>query len=221
MRNYKKTFQVFGAFAALLTLAFAVSCKGFFQNPTLTGLTVGPSATITQGTTVQESATGTYSDGSTATVTTGVVWSSDTQSVATISNSGLVTGVGSGTATITGAVGTVSGTSSIMVDLGNVTAITISPTTANAIEDGGTASFQAFATVTGDTTPQDVTATALWTVTSTSSGTTADFSVSQGTDPLTVTVQSTATVGEVATITASYTSNTTTLTATAKLTVTQ
>lgn len=206
-------------FATLFLLALAVGCTGFFQNPTLTALTVGPSATITEGTTVQESATGTYSDGSMLAVTKGVVWSTDTESVATVSNSGLVTGVGSGTATITGAVGTVSGTASIMVNLGNVTALTVTPTTADAPVNGE-ATFQAFATVTGDTTPQDVTTTAIWSVTSTTSGSIDDFQITQGTDPMTVIVQSTATVGEVTTISASYTSTTATFTATAKLTVT-
>jgi hypothetical protein len=104
--------------------------------------------------------------------------------------------------------------------LANVTAINISPTTANANANGGFATFQSFAAVSGNSTPVDVTATTTWTITSTTSGTTADFSVTQGTDPVTVTVQSTATAGEVATITASYTSGSTTFSATAKLTVT-
>jgi len=167
------------------------------------------------------SAVGIYNDGSTNTLTN-VFWSSDPTSVATISSSGLVTGVSVGDATITGASGTVSGTATVTVALSNVTGITVSPTTENAKENGGTAQFVAKATIQGGS-PVDITSTATWTITSvsTSTGTTDDFSVTQGADPAVVTVQSTATVGEQATLTASYVGGTgTTYTATARITVT-
>jgi uncharacterized protein YjdB len=221
MRSNRKKLQVSGAVAALFSLALAVSCTGFFQNPTLTSLTVGPVLNVNQGATGQLSVTGSYSDGSTKSLSTGIVWSSSDDTIATVSASGLVTGVAVGSATITAADGTVTGTTSVTVTLTNVTAISITPTTADANANGGFATFQAFATVSGSSTPVDVTATTTWTVTSTTSGSTADFSVTQGTDPVTVTVQSTATVGEVATISASYTSGSTVFTAPtpAKLTV--
>lgn len=220
MRSNRKKLQVLGAVAALFSLALAVSCTGFFQNPTLTSLTVGPVLNVNQGGTGQLSVTGSYSDGSTKSLSTGVVWSSSDDTIATVSNSGLVTGVAAGgPVTITAADGTVTGTTTVTVVLINVTAININPTTASASANGGFATFEAFATVSGDSTQPNVTSQATWTITSTSSGTIADFSLTQATDPVTVTVQSTATVGEVATITASYTSGSTTFTATAKLTV--
>jgi len=75
------------------------------------------------------SATGTYDDGTTKTLTTGLFWSSDTQSVATINGTtGLVTGVSPGTAIITGASGAVSGTATITVTIANLTSITVTPT---------------------------------------------------------------------------------------------
>jgi uncharacterized protein YjdB len=215
----KQQIKTAGPLAASLLLVWGVSCNGFFVNPTLTSITVGPTATISVGGTVQQTAVGTYNDGSTQSLTN-VLWSSSEASVATISTAGLVTGVSAGTATITGASGTVSGTSTVTVSLSNVTGITISPTSANAIEDGGTANFTAQATVSSGS-PVDITSTATWSISSTSTGSTADFSVTQGQDPAVVTVESTATLGEQATVTATYVSGTTTYTANARLTVIQ
>jgi|SRR5271154_7126778 trimeric autotransporter adhesin len=212
MLSGKKKFQVLAAFATLLLFAAGVACNGFFVDPVLTSVTVGPTATINQGGTVQESAVGSYNDGSTKSLTN-VQWSTDTESVATVNTAGLVTGVSPGSATITGASGTVSGTATITVSLSNVTGITISPTTATALLNGGTAQFTAFATVSGSP-PQDVSDTATWSLSNST-----DFSITQGVDPAVVTVQSTATLGETVTVTATYTSGTTNFIANAKLTV--
>jgi len=215
MLSSKKKVQIAGAFATLVLSAVGFGCKGFFVNPTLTAVTVGPTATINQGGTVQMSAVGTYNDGSTQTLKN-VFWSSSDTSIATISTSGLVTGVSVGEATITGASGTVSGTATVTVALSNVTGITVTPTSANAAVNGGTAEFTAKATISNGN-PVDVTATATW---STSDPT--NVTVTQGQSPAIVTVESGATVGEVVTITASYVGGSgTTFTATAKLTVTQ
>src|SRR5215475_10662498 len=120
MSSGKKKIQILAALAALLLFAVVVGCNGFFVDPVLTSVTVGPTATINQGGTVQESAVGTYNDGSSKSLSD-VQWSSDTPDVATIVQTGIVTGVSPGTATITGASGTVSGTSTITVALQNVT----------------------------------------------------------------------------------------------------
>jgi len=218
MLSSKKKIQIVCAFAILFLCALAVGCKGFFVNPTLTSVAVGPTATINQGGTVQMSAVGTYNDGSTQTLNN-VLWSSDPTSVATVSTSGLVKGVSVGSATITGASGTVSGTATVTVALSNVTGITVSPTTKNIQANGGTANFTASATISGGA-PVDITSTATWTITATTTGSTDDFSVTQGQDPEVVMAQSTAAPGEQATLTASYVSGTgTTLTATATITV--
>jgi len=221
MLNTKQKIKIAGALTALCLIAFGAGC-GWFVSPTLTSLSVGPTATIQQNGTVQESAVGTYNDGSTQSLNN-VLWSSSDTSVATISNSGLVTGISPGSATITGASGTVSGTATITVALSNVTGITISPTTASAVVNGGSHTFIATATISGGS-PVDVTATATWSISSVAGGTgtptTSDFAVVQGQDPEVVTVESTATVGERATVTASYTSGVNTFTANATLTVT-
>src|SRR6202451_807600 len=116
MLSSKKQLQLVAAFATLFLFACGIGCSGFFVDPVLTSIAVGPTATINQGGTVQESAVGTYNDGSTSTLTN-VQWSSDTQSVATVATTGLVTGVSPGEATITGASGTVSGTATVTVAL--------------------------------------------------------------------------------------------------------
>lgn len=214
MLSSKKKLQLVAAFATLLLFAVGVGCSGFFVDPVLTSIAVGPTATINQGATVQESAIGTYNDGSTKALSSGVQWSSSSTTTASVSSSGLVTGASPGSATITGAFQTTSGTSSITVNLGNVTALKVSPTSANIKTNGGTAPFQAFATVTGVSNPVDVTSTATWTVSDTT-----NFTILQG-DPVTITAEAGAVPGNIVTVTATYVS-TTTFNATASLTVIQ
>ena len=214
MLSRKKKLELVSALAAFLLFVLGVGCSGFFVDPVLTSITVGPTATINQGATVQESAIGTYNDGSTKVLGSGVQWSSSTSTTASVNSSGLVTGNAPGTATITAGFQATSGTSSITVNLGDVTALKISPTTANISTNGGTQTFTALATVTGQSTPVDVSSTATWTVSDTT-----NFTITQG-DPVTITAGAGAAVGEPVTVTATYQS-TSTLTATATLTVTQ
>ena len=70
---------------------------------TLSSITIAPAspANLKVGSNQQFSATGTYSDGSTADITSKVTWASDTTSAATISSSGLATSVAPGDANIT------------------------------------------------------------------------------------------------------------------------
>jgi hypothetical protein len=75
----------------------------------LTSLAVSPqSPSIGQVATKQFAATGTYSDGTTADLTPQVTWSSGTPAVATISPTGLATGLAPGTTGITATLGGVS-----------------------------------------------------------------------------------------------------------------
>ena len=60
-------------------------------------------------------ATGTYSDGSTAVLTSTVTWTSGTVGVATVNSSGLTTGVSAGTSVITATLGAVNGTANLTV----------------------------------------------------------------------------------------------------------
>jgi trimeric autotransporter adhesin len=148
MFKNKRKLQLLATLATLFLLAFGVGCKGFFVNPTLTGVQVGPTATIQQTKTVQESATGTYDDGTTKTLNGTVIWSiadSSGTDVATISPGGLVTGANVGTATVTGAVGPLSGTSTITVTLSNLTSIQVTPTGPVDVPNGSSQQFNAFA----------------------------------------------------------------------------
>lgn len=149
------------AFSALLLLAFAAGCRGFFVNPTLTTVTVGPQgASIEQGSTLQMTATGTYDDGSNKTLTANVVWTSSDTSTATVSNSGLVTGEQFGSSSITATSGTISGSTTITVVLGNITRIDVTPTS-QGILIGGEQQFTAIATVQGGQ-QFDITDSATW-----------------------------------------------------------
>jgi hypothetical protein len=104
----KSKLRLVCAFAALASLALAVSCRGFFVKPTLTSLAIGPvSPTIYTGTidnTIQMFAVGTFDDGSSS--STPVSWTisgtgTSGQTIATISSGGLVTAQDVGTGTIT------------------------------------------------------------------------------------------------------------------------
>src|SRR5262249_47438872 len=97
MSNNKKKFPALMAFAVLLLLAGAISCKGFFVNPTLTGLTVtcpnastcGSSSTtanLSANGTARLVATGNFDDGSSKVMTGSVDWSSGDTSQITVNN---------------------------------------------------------------------------------------------------------------------------------------
>ncbi|MGA2204642.1 MAG: Ig-like domain-containing protein [Terriglobales bacterium] len=118
------------AFTVLVALAFGISCKGFFVPPTLSSIAINPTAPQV-GVGQQETLTlyGIYSDGSRSVVTSGVGWSSDTPGVATVTGTGsaILTGVTSGSATITASAQALSATATALV-IGDVTSITVSPT---------------------------------------------------------------------------------------------
>jgi len=207
MLSSKKKLQLVAAFATLLLFALGVGCSGFFVDPVLTSIAVGPTATINQGATVQESAIGTYNDGSTKTLGSGVQWSSSDATFASVNGTGLVTGNAPGSATVTAAFQATSGTSSITVTLGNVTALKTVPAGSVGIKvSGGSQTFFAYATVTGESNQVDVSSTATWTLNDTT-----NFSITQG-DPVTITTITT-TPGMQTTLSVSY-SSTTTITAT-------
>jgi trimeric autotransporter adhesin len=137
-------------------------CEGFFVDPVLTSLSIGPAATIQTGLTVQMNAVGTYNDGSQKNLkASSVFWSSGTPSIATISTTGLVTGLSSGQAMITGASGTVTGTVTITVTIGGLTSIKV--TTADGLTSipyGSTEQFVATGTANGQ--PVDITHSVHW-----------------------------------------------------------
>ncbi len=195
--------------AVVLGIGFSVGCN-FFVNPTLTTITVTPpTPSITQGTTLQMTGTGTFNDGSIKTLTGNVFWTTSSSTVATVSNSGLVSALAPGTATITASSANISGSTTITVSVANLVSITIAPTNPS-IKQGSTQQFTATGSIQGGGTV-DITDSVTWTVTGSnmvnisSTGlvsTTGTFTV-----PVTVVVQATTT------------SNTGTLTAQTNLTI--
>lgn len=160
--------RLIGAFAVLITLALAASCRGFFVKPTLTSLAVGPASPSIQtgstNNTVQMFAVGTFNDGSTG--NPAVTWSiSPANTVATINANGLVTSVATGSATVTATATqnpSITGTQSLTVIVGCITNITLNPTNA-AITNGGTTSVSIKATAQTCNGAVDITSVAVWT----------------------------------------------------------
>lgn len=142
MSSTQHKLRLAGAFAALATLALAVSCTGFFVNPTLTSVAISPTApAVEQGQTVQLQAFGTYTDGSRNQIKSGASWSSDTPAVASIDpNTGILSGVTPGTAgiSVSAQALTSSATATVFIVINS---ISISPTSANINVDGESASF--------------------------------------------------------------------------------
>jgi len=200
------------AFAVLVLLAFGVSCKGFFVDPVLTSIAVGPTGqNVQQGKTLQLSAQGTYDTGPPKDITGKVRWSAS-DATATVSAGGLVTGVQApGSPTITASLGTITGSATVNVVLTGVTAITINPKTAT-VAQGGSQNFTCKATVTGSQ-PVDITASASW-----STSDTTHTHITNGANPAVFTVDN-GTGGLSVTVTVSYTVGTTTFKDTAVVTV--
>ena len=112
----------------------------------LVGITVTPTtASIAAGDTQQFTATGHYSDGSTANLTASVTWSSTLTSVATVSSTGPGHRSGHRGHHHHAASGLISGTAALAVTPAVLVAITVLPPTAS-IAAGDTQQF----TATGD-----------------------------------------------------------------------
>jgi uncharacterized protein YjdB len=151
-------------------------------------------SSIALGTTVQITPTGTFTDGSTQTLSP-VLWNSDDPTVAyiAVSGSGLVTGNAIGSANISATSGSVTGSTSITVTPAVISSIAATPAIAT-IPAGATQQFTATATFT-DSSTQDVSTLAVWT---SSSGSVATVSNSGLASALTVGSSTmTATVGAV------------------------
>jgi hypothetical protein len=147
------------AFTVLIALAFGVSCRGFFVSPTLTSITINPSApNVEAGTTTTLQAFGVYNDGSSAYLTGGVSWSSSDLSVATVTGTGSASldGLTVGTATITAGSQSVTSTATATVFI-TISAIGITPTSINLTEtDSEGASLEVYANNDPDlTNPND------------------------------------------------------------------
>lgn len=104
------------AFLALASLSFIVACGGTEpnDNPIVTVTVTAPISNLVVGATSQATATAVREDGTTVPNPT-VQWSSSSPNVASVTATGLITGVAAGTATITARVGNVTGQLSLTV----------------------------------------------------------------------------------------------------------
>ncbi len=131
----------------------------------LQSITVTPvNPTLAVGTTVQLTATGSYSDGSTQDVTSVAGWASSIGGVASIDVAGLVTARKIGTATVSATVGTVTGSVTVTVSGHIVQSIVVTPANPS-VTSGSKFQFTATAFF-DDGTSQDITASAHWSTSS-------------------------------------------------------
>ncbi len=118
------------------------------QVKTLSSIAVSPAtATLQTGATIQLTATGSYSDGSTADITTQAVWTSANSAVASVDARGNVTGVAAGSATVIATLQGVSNSATLQVTAPARTlgSIAVSPVTST-LQTGATGQFTATAT---------------------------------------------------------------------------
>ncbi len=145
------TFRKTLTFLSLAPTFFFCSCN-FFGSSTLTSIAVTPETpSVAVGATQQMAATGTYSDGSAKNITSSVTWTSSDTDIATVSTTGLVTGVAAGTASITATSGSISGVTTVSVTYANLQSIEVTPTTAS-ITSEETQQFVATGTLEDGTT---------------------------------------------------------------------
>ena len=94
----------------------------------LTTINVGtPSPSLASGGTEQLTATGVYSDNTTQSLTTQVIWNISDSKVASLSSAGLLTALKAGTVTATATLGSISGTGNVVVTGPSLSSITIAP----------------------------------------------------------------------------------------------
>ncbi|HUC30534.1 MAG TPA: Ig-like domain-containing protein [Candidatus Acidoferrum sp.] len=193
MSSMKSNFRLIAAFAALASLALAVSCRGFFVKPTVSSLVVAPATPSIQtgstNNTVQMSAVATFNDGSTG--STPVSWSISDQSVATISAGGLVKSVATGTATITATSTqnpTITGTQSLTVTVGCIQSISVSPTSASISVSVAPTTQQFTATANTCTGAVPITDVASWISSNTAAATIAGGGLATAVAPGTTTI---------------------------------
>lgn len=116
---------------------------------------------IVAGLTNQFIATGTYSDGTSVVMTSGITWSSSNTSAATVNGSGLATGIASGAATITATSGVISGSTALAVTTAVLQSIVVThgiPSTTKGLTK------QQFAAtgIYSDTSTADITLGVIW-----------------------------------------------------------
>ena len=129
--------------------------------PALVSIAVSPTAaTITQGTSQQYQAIGTYSDGSSHNITTLVAWTSAAMTVATANGSGLVSGVSQGSTTLTASFESIVTSVPLTVGPPSLVSLSITPDAAT-LSIGATQQLSATGAY-ADGSTQSLTASSTW-----------------------------------------------------------
>ncbi|PSM31767.1 ATP-dependent DNA ligase [Haliangium sp. UPWRP_2] len=131
----------------------------------LTAIAISPmNPSIAKDTTVQLTATGTYSDGTTQDLTTMATWSAMNPAIATVSSgggtAGLASGVGAGSTAIAAAFSGKTGSTSLTITSATLVSLTVLPR-APSILTGKSQQFTATGSF-SDSTTQDLTTLASW-----------------------------------------------------------
>lgn len=128
---------------------------------TLTSITVSPALfSIASGQNKQLSALGVYSNGTSQDVTSQVTWNSQNTAAATVSSSGLVSGVAAGSAMITATMGSATGSAVATITSAQLQSILVTPATAS-IATGQTQAFSANG-IFSDGSQVDITSSVTW-----------------------------------------------------------
>ena len=129
---------------------------------TLKSIAVTPSTvSLAPGATQQFTATATYSDGSTANISTSATWISASPSIATINSSGLATGVAGGSTTVSASLSGIS-SNAAAISVVALASISVTPTS-ESVPVGGQEQFTATASYSNGT-QGNVTSSASWSV---------------------------------------------------------
>lgn len=140
---------------------FSGSADLTVTNATLSSLNINPAnLNLANGTSDKLTATAVFSDGTSVDVSNQTTWSSDAAGIADVDSTGLVTGVGVGSAVITGVYNATTSTANVNVTNATVSSISISPATVS-LANGLTQQFTATANF-SDGTTQNVTSSVTW-----------------------------------------------------------
>lgn len=147
--------SVFGTTGTATLTASAAQLVSIAVSPTSSNLPLGE--------TMQLSATGTFTDGTTQDLTTTAEWTSSSPAVAGLRGAGLITGLAVGAADVAATSGTVSGATNLTVSTAAVSSLTIMPT-APSLPLGSILQLSVTGTY-SDGSTQDLTSQVAWNVT--------------------------------------------------------
>ncbi len=178
--------------ASIAALILTASCGGsfFVSDSTITQITLSPAnPSIQVGGTTQMTATGKRADGQTTDITPGAAWTVDKPNIATVSSTGLITGVSVGTAKITATYERGEAFTFATVTSGTLQSITVTPAN-QATTVGATTNYVATGNY-SDGTTQVITTSVTWSSTNVNVATVTQAGQATGVSKGTTTIQAT------------------------------